>query len=275
MIELPEALTIAQQMDQELRGKRIDSAMHLSSPHKWAFHGRPPEETESILRGRAMGAAEAHGSMILACVDPDYVLLFGGGGERILYHQDERTLPKKHQLLLHYDDGTYLTVTVQGWGSVDVLHHSEVADHRHIPRGTSPLSDAFTSESFERLLQEVGPEDKRSIKKFMISEPGIPGIGNGYLQDILFRARIHPRRRVADITGEERQSLFGAIGGTLHRAVDLAGRDTERDLYNNRGGYVRMMDSRTRGRPCPECGTPIEKIQYLGGASYFCPNCQT
>jgi formamidopyrimidine-DNA glycosylase len=275
MIELPEALTIGRQMDEELRGKRIDSAVHLSSPHKWAFHSCPPEETEPILRGRAMGAASGHGSMILVCVDPDYVLLLGGGGERILYHQTERTLPKKHQLLLHYDDGTYLTVSVQGWGSVDVLHHSEIADHRHVSRGISPLIDAFTLEHFERLFQEVGPEDKRSIKKFMISEPGILGVGNGYLQDILFRAKIHPRRRVVDITEGERRGLYVAGRETLRQAVDLGGRDTERDLYNNRGGYERILDSRTRGKPCPECGTPIEKIQYLGGASYFCPECQT
>ena len=75
MIELPEALTIAGQMDRELRGRRIESATHLSWPMKWAFHERPPEEVERILRGRTMGAAEGHGSMILACVDPDYVLL--------------------------------------------------------------------------------------------------------------------------------------------------------------------------------------------------------
>jgi formamidopyrimidine-DNA glycosylase len=133
----------------------------------------------------------------------------------------------------------------------------------------------FTPEHFEHLFQEVGPEDKRSIKKFMISEPGIPGVGNGYLQDILYRAKIHPRRRVVDITEEERGSLYVATRETLRQAVDLGGRDTERDLYNNRGGYERILDSRTRGKPCPECGTPIEKIQYLGGASYFCPQCQT
>ena len=59
------------------------------------------------------------------------------------------------------------------------------------------------------------------------------------------------------------------------RAVDLDGRDTERDLYGNRGRYVRMMDSKTKGLPCPQCGTPIVKIQYLGGACYLCPDCQT
>ena len=52
----------------------------------------------------------------------------------------------------------------------------------------------------------------------------------------------------------------------------LAGK---RIAYGNRGEYVRILDSKTKGKPCPECGTPIEKIQYLGGACYLCPSCQT
>ena len=108
----------------------------------------------------------------------------------------------------------------------------------------------------------------------MISEPGVAGVGNGYLQDILFRAKIHPKRRVVDISEPERRALYDATRETLGQAAELGGRDTERDLYNKRGKYVRILDSRTKGNPCPECGTPIEKTQYLGGAAYFCPSCQ-
>jgi formamidopyrimidine-DNA glycosylase len=57
--------------------------------------------------------------------------------------------------------------------------------------------------------------------------------------------------------------------------VELGGRYEERDLYGNRGGYVRLLDSKTKGSPCTVCGTTIEKAQYLGGAIYFCPTCQT
>ena len=56
---------------------------------------------------------------------------------------------------------------------------------------------------------------------------------------------------------------------------DLGGRDEERDLYGRRGGYARVLGSKTRGKPCPACGALIEKIQYLGGAAYFCPLCQS
>jgi len=73
----------------------------------------------------------------------------------------------------------------------------------------------------------------------------------------------------------EKRALCEAIRGTLRQAVELGGRDTERDLYDRPGRYRRILDARSVGQPCPECGTWIEKIQYLGGASYVCPRCQT
>ncbi len=275
MIELPEALTIARQMSGELKGKQIESVMRGNVPHKFAFYSRSAEEYEAILKGKVMGEATGHGNAILASVGPDYTLVLGGGGERILFHPSESTLPKKHHLWLHYQDGTYLTVTVQGWGNVLLLHQSELVQHPHVgEKRVSPLSDAFTLEYLQGLFEELEEGDPRSIKFFIISEPGIWGVGNGYLQDILFRAKIHPRRRAIDIVEEERRALYKAIRETLKQAVDLGGRDTERDLYNRRGEYRRILDSRSVGKPCPECGTPVEKIQYLGGACYLCPSCQ-
>lgn len=275
MIELPEALIIARQISEELKGKQIESGVRGNVPHKFAFYSRSAEKYEAILKGKVMGEAMGHGSAILASVGPDYTLVLGGGGERILFHQSESTLPEKHHLLLHYQDGTYLTVTVQGWGNVLLLHQSELVEHPHVgEKRVSPLSDAFTFEYLQGLFEELEEEDSRSIKFFIISKPGIWGVGNGYLQDILFRAKIHPRRRAIDIIEEERRALHKAIRETLKQAVDLSGRDTERDLYNRRGGYRRILDSKSVGKPCPECGTPAEKIQYLGGACYLCPSCQ-
>lgn len=66
----------------------------------------------------------------------------------------------------------------------------------------------------------------------------------------------------------------GAIRDTLEEAIDLGGRDTEHTLFGEPGGYVPILDKRSRGTPCTNCSTPIEKIQYLGGSCYICPNCQ-
>ena len=275
MIEVSEASVIARQMSEELKGKRIESGIRGNALHKFAFYSRPAAEYEAVLKSKIIGEVREHGFAILASVEPDYTLVLGGGGERILLHQSEDTLPRKHQLLLGFEDNTYLTVSVQGWGNVLLLHRSELANHPHVGEGRiSALSDAFTLEHFLGLFEKLEEEDSRSVKFFLISQPGAWGVGNGYLQDILFRARIHPKRRAIEIAAEERRALYEAIRETLRQSAELGGRDTERDLYNNPGGYRSILDRRSVEQSCPECGTVIEKIQYLGGACYFCPSCQ-
>ncbi len=276
MIELPEAATIARQMTNELKGKKIESALRGNAPHKFAFYSRSPEEYAAILAGKTMGAAKEHGSLILASIQPGYTLVLGGGGERILLHESEQTLPKKHQLLLRFQDGACLTVTVSGWGSAQLFDRSELTRHLRNDQAKIPSSsDDFTYDYFQGLFEQLEKEDARSVKYFIISKPGVLGVGNGYLQDILFRAKIHPRHRAIDLTKQERRALYKAIRDTIRQAMKLGGRTTEFDLHNQPGSYARILDSTATGLPCPECGTPIVKISYLGGAAYFCPQCQT
>ncbi len=275
MIEYPEAVTIARQITSELKGKRVADGNRGNSPHKFAFYNHTPEEYAALLPGRTVGEATVNGPLILANLEPEYALILGGGGERILYHRSAATLPKKYQLFLHFNDETYLTVSVQGWGSAFLLKQSEVPTHQFVNlRNPSPLSDGFSPDYFQSLFASLEKDDSRSVKFFMISKPGVLGVGNGCLQDILWRAKIHPRRRAVEVSEIEQRALYTSIRETLQQMVSLGGRDGDNDLYDHPGGYHRIMFSKAVGLPCPACGTPIEKAAYLGGAIYFCPKCQ-
>ncbi|HEY3416503.1 MAG TPA: DNA-formamidopyrimidine glycosylase family protein [Armatimonadota bacterium] len=275
MIELPEATIIAQQINAELKGKRIADGNRGNSPHKFAFYTFPPEEYAAILQEKTIGVATANGSCILVEMAPGYTLVLGLGGERIVYHRNTASLPKKHQLLLHFTDDTCLTVTVQGWGAALLLTDAEVSNHPYINLGKpSPLSDEFTLNYFLGLFAALEPNDSSSMKYFMITKPGVLGIGNGCLQDILWRAYIHPRRRAVHLTQAEQQGLYAAIRESLQQMVEGGGRDGDYDLYDQPGGYQRILHSKTVGQPCAHCSTPIEKASFLGGTVYFCPQCQ-
>jgi formamidopyrimidine-DNA glycosylase len=127
----------------------------------------------------------------------------------------------------------------------------------------------------EGLFNALKPGEPRSIKYFLISEPGIWGIGNGCLQDILFRARIHPRCPAVGLTSSQRRALFTAITQTIRGAVRLRGRTDEYDLFGERGAYERTLSAATAGKPCPRCTEEsIRKESFLGGATYYCPRCQ-
>jgi formamidopyrimidine-DNA glycosylase len=185
-------------------------------------------------------------------------------------------LPKKYQLLISFKDQSSLTVTISGWGNTLLLPAAEARQHMHVQESRiTPLGDKFTYRYFHDLFEIVEPDSSKSIKYFMISEPGIWGMGNGCLQDILFLAKLHPRRKVVDINLDEQKVLYNTIMNNLDAIIKAGGRDSEYDLYGKKGGYRRLMDSKTKDTPCPVCGTPIEKIAYLGGSCYLCPSCQT
>ena len=276
MIEHPEAVTIARQMAETLVGKQIASAVRGNTPHKWAFYSRPAEEYAAILTGETITGAEASGSLILVRIGADHVLALGGGGERILYHPTADTIPKKHQLLLSFSDDTFLSVKVQGWGSCQLWTPEELGRHKwYANRSLSPTESGFTGGYFTSLFGTLTPDEARSVKYFLISEPGVWGIGNGYLQDILLRARIHPRCRAVDLTEAQRSALYDAILETIGRAVSVGGRTDETDLFGEHGGYERALSASAKGQPCPSCGAEeIVKDNFLGGAIYTCPACQ-
>lgn len=277
MIELPEAITIARQMNQEVQGKRIAEGERGAPVHKFAFCNRPPAEYVEILRGKRVGAARDHGGLILVDLEPGYVLTLGGGGERIILHPAGAKVPGKYQLLLRFADETSLSVTVQGWGSLQLLDQEALDSHlsRWLGAGcVSPLSREFTLGYFREMLGRLGPDDPTSAKLFLTSKPGVRGIGNGCLQDLLWHAKIHPRRRIAELTPGEQRALHAAIRTTLTSMTDQGGRDSELDLFGRPGRYQRILHSKSVGQPCPGCATPIERQAYLGGSVYFCPACQ-
>jgi len=116
--------------------------------------------------------------------------------------------------------------------------------------------------------------EKRSVKGLLTQDQLIPGLGNSIAQDMLFKARLHPRHPIGALTGAQRRRLYNAIVRTVRQVIAQGGRYDEFDLYGIPGGYVRRMDAKATGKPCPECGAIIVKEPYLGGACYFCPTCR-
>jgi formamidopyrimidine-DNA glycosylase len=167
-----------------------------------------------------------------------------------------------------------MTYTLQMWGFVKLLEKSELPEQPYAKVGIPPLSETFTPERFNQLLEEYPDKTKKGVKGFLVTSQHVNGIGNSYLQDILFRAKIHPARKIPTLNSDERLNLYNAIQKIMAEAIKLGGREDERDLFDHPGGYTRLMSNQSVGQPCPDCSTPIQKISYLGGACYLCPNCQ-
>ena len=275
MIEMPEAVTIAYQMRETLVDKTFQHFSRGALTHKFLWLSKPAEEYDSILSGMPVTGASSYGRSIYLYSGEAHLLWFGEFGGRILYHPQGEALPPKYHLRWDFNDASSMTFNLQMWGFVSLLERSELAAHPYAEVGIPPLSVRFNLECFDRLLEEYPEKTKKGIKGFLVTSKHVNGIGNGYLQDILFKAKLHPSRKIPTLTADDRERLHAAIQDVLAEAIQHGGREDEHDLFDHPGGYKRLMSNESVGKPCPNCGTSIQKISYLGGACYICPNCQT
>ncbi|MGB4659245.1 MAG: endonuclease VIII, partial [Mobilitalea sp.] len=222
---------------------------------------------------KRIGKAEAVGGM-LEIEAEETVLLFCDGAN-LLYHEKEAERPVKHQLLLEFEDHTAFTASIQMYGGVWCFKKGEFDNPYYLVAKEKPsiLSEDFSLEYYKGLLSVKGIE-KLSVKAFLATEQRIPGLGNGVLQDILYTAGIHPKRKMSTLSVEERKNIFDSIKSTISEMIELGGRDTEKDLFGRNGGYHTKLSKNTVDKPCPTCGNTIVKEAYLGGSIYYCPGCQ-
>lgn len=272
MLEIPESTTIARQLGETVRGRTIVKALANTSAHKFAFYFGDPAAYHARLSGQVIGDSAGIGAMIEIAAGSRRIV-FGDGANLRLYARAAEA-PLKHQLLLELDDGSALVCTIQMYGSVLAFEDGENDSKYYLIAKSkpSPLGSAFDRAYFDALM--VPGTEKLSSKAFLATEQRIPGLGNGVLQDILLRAGIHPKRKMATLNAAELDGLYRAVTETLAEMTRLNGRDTEKDLFGSTGGYKTALSKNTVGKPCAVCGAEIRKEAYLGGTVYWCPGCQ-
>ena len=275
MFELPEYVILSRQINTTLKGKTIQRGQLGNSPHKFVWYNRGHEEFERLTQGKELGEAWVQGRWMSVPLEPGYVLLFGECGGKLLYHPAGSQLPKKYHLHLTFEDDSFLTATTQMWGAYELYERGEEQNREYVKdMRTTPVESGFTYGYFDGLINQLLEGKKRSAKSLLTQDQIIPGLGNAIAQDILFNARLHPKHPISELSSEQRRALYDAIVSTVDQVIQGGGRYDETDLYNNPGGYIRLMDKNALSRPCPGCGGMVQKFQYLGGACYVCPTCQ-
>ena len=275
MFELPEYTILARQMNNTLDGKTILEGRLCNSPHKFVWYNRSHEEFMELTARKRVGQAKVHGRWLTLALNPGYQLVLGECGGRILYHALGSEMPDKYHLLLTFTDESGLSAMTTMWGAMELYLSGQELKRIYIKdMRVTPVDPGFTFAYFCTLIDELLLGEKRSVKSLLTQDQLIPGLGNAIAQDILFHARIHPRHALTDLDIVQRQDLYRAIIDTVREVTDMGGRNDEIDLFGNPGGYIRIMDRHAVDQPCPVCGKKVEKIQYLGGACFFCPGCQ-
>ena len=274
MPELPEVETIVRDIAPRLTGR------HLRNPRLFkhdVLRGVTAQRLLRVLRGNRVAAVTRRAKHIVIRLDSGERLVIQPRmtGSLIVYDRPLRADERRYQVFrAAIGAGSSLVYRdVRRLGTISLLDEAAWATYTDAI-GPEPLTDHFDGRAFSRQLEGT----RQAIKKSLMDQRRIAGIGNIYANEALFRARIDPSRPTNRLTHDDRKRLYRAVRHVLRQAV-RAGGTTVRDYRDGTGApgtYQRTLLVYGRGGlPCPRCGTTLSTTHAIDGrATTLCWRCQ-
>jgi formamidopyrimidine-DNA glycosylase len=278
MPELPEVETVMRGLSAKLLGRRLAHVAVNRDGMRWPF----PPGLARIMTGARVAAFRRRGKYILMRLDGGISVLLhlGMSGRIVLSPARPNHAPPHEHLVLETDDGTHLGfVDPRRFGAIDLVPTAEEDSHRLLAGlGPEPLEDAFTP----AVLSAALAGRRTPLKAALLDQGVVAGLGNIYVSEALFRARLSPRRLAGTVPGQRAARLVPAIRATLTEAI-AAGGSSLRDYVQPDGelGYFQhawKVYGRA-GQPCEACPGPpacagIRRLVQSGRSSFYCPRHQ-
>ena len=271
MPELPEVETIKEDLRELVVGSKVGGAEVLSPA---LVEGPPGEEFVRRLEGTRIAGARRRAKHLVIDLDSGdaLVLQLKIGGQLLLVPPVEEPQTAL-MLVLYLGGGRRLFLRDEtGFTRARLLGAAEL-EERLSSLGPEPLEDGFDAGYLPR---RVGSR-RAQIKPLLLDQKVVSGIGNIYVDEILYDARIHPRRKANTLSGEEWEALYRTIRENLAAGVEHRGTTVRlyRDVLDRPGehqNYLRVFEK--HGRPCPGCEGEVVREKVGGRPSHFCPACQ-
>ncbi|HTV43715.1 MAG TPA: bifunctional DNA-formamidopyrimidine glycosylase/DNA-(apurinic or apyrimidinic site) lyase [Stellaceae bacterium] len=270
MPELPEVETVRRGLALKMTGRRIVQAELRRPDLRRPF---PPELAER-LAGARIGALGRRGKYILVELDSDGLLLLHlGMSGRIIAGDAAAPAALHDHVVLTLDDGTVVTFNdPRRFGTLDYTRRSEAWRHPLLAGlGPEPLGPDFTGNYLaQKLAGKMTP-----IKSALLDQRVVAGLGNIYVCEALYRARLSPRRLAGTVGSIRAQRLVASIRAVLEEAIE-AGGSSLRDYVQTNGelGYFqhRWAVYGREGEPCPDCDCSegVRRIVQSGRSTFFC-----
>jgi formamidopyrimidine-DNA glycosylase len=274
MPELPEVETIKQHLRQLVVGSFITQVEVLDPG---LVEQPSTEEFERELEGARISGARRRAKHLIVELDSGNSLVFQLkiGGQLLLVPPVEE--PKTALMLVFYLDGDRrLYLRDETRFTRTRLLNAEELEARLSALGPEPLEEEFKRNGTNYLQANLSSR-RAQIKPLLLDQKVVSGIGNIYVDEILYDARLHPRRKANKLSGEEWGRLHAAIIENLAAGVEHRGTTVRlyKDVLGRPGehqNYLRVFEK--QGRPCPECEGKVVREKVGGRPTHFCPSCQ-
>jgi formamidopyrimidine-DNA glycosylase len=275
MPELPEVEVVRQGLQQHVVGRTIDKVSVLH-PRAVRRHLAGPADFAGALAGRPVGGARRRGKYLWLPVGEDALLAHLGMSGQLLVGDPDRPLsPHVRAVFTFTDGGPDLRFTDQRTFG----HLLFVPDGAELPGpiahiAPDPLEEAFDDTAFAAALRRR----RTGIKRALLDQSLISGVGNIYADEALWRAKLHYARATDTLTRPEITRLLAGVREVMLTALAAGGTSFDR-LYVNVDGESGYFDRSLavygrEGEPCPRCGTPVRRDPFMNRSSYSCPRCQ-
>ena len=271
MPELPEVETIKEDLRELVVGSKIEEARVLEPT---LVEGVAPEEFARRLAGTTITGTRRRAKHLIVELDSGDAIVFQLKiGCQLLLVPPVVEPTTALMLVLRLDGDRRLFLRDEtGYTRARVLDEEEL-EERFAELGPEPLEEGFGVE----YLRETLSHRRAQIKPLLLDQKVVAGIGNIYADEILYDARLHPRRKANTLTGEEWEALHGAILKNLSAGIEHRGTTFSlyRDVLGRKGHHQDHLRVFLRaGRPCPACGGKVVKEKVGGRATFLCPACQ-
>lgn len=272
MPELPEVETVRRSLATALAGRRITGCPHLSWERTVATP--TPEQFCTLLHDRPILAVDRRAKYVVIRLDRDEALVIHLRMSGQLTVQPADAVPDKHtHVVFDLDDGRHLQFRdPRKFGRIWLLDREglNLLDRK---LGPEPLDEALTAAEFRLLLRRR----KGALKPLLLNQQLIAGLGNIYVDEALWVAKLHPLRTVLALNDDDVDRLFDAIQTVLRGGIEHRGTTFGQylDGLGEPGSNQHHLNVYGRkGEPCPRCGTPIEKLLVAQRGTHICPQCQ-
>ena len=275
MPELPEVETVRRGLAEHVAGRAVDE-VEVLHPRAVRRHAAGAADFAAALRGRVLNAPLRRGKYLWLPVGDDALLAHLGMSGQLLVGETGRPLSPHVRVRFTFRDGGpdlrftdqrtfgHLLFSPGGARLPAVIAHI----------APDPLEPAFDRAAFAARLRSR----RTGIKRALLDQSLISGVGNIYADEALWRARLHWARAADRLRGPDVSRLVDAVQEVFADALHVGGTSFDRQYVNVNGqsGYFEgsLAVYGRAGQPCPRCGAPVRRDAFMNRSSFSCPVCQ-
>ncbi len=272
MPELPEVEVVRRGLSTHLLGRRID-AVHVLHPRPVRSHPAGAEGMKAHLEGRTIDAVRRRGKYMWFALDTDALVVHLGMSGQFRINEPDDELVRNTRVLFTLDDGCQLRFVDQRmFGGLEWVPDEAECPVPHI--ALDPFDGEFDAVEVAKTMRAR----RTTVKRALLDQRMISGIGNIYADESLWRAKLHfdhpterlTQRRAVDVLGHAHDVMSDALaaGGTSFDSLYV-------NVNGESGYFSRSLDAYGReGLPCRRCATPMVRRQFANRSSFLCPRCQ-